>query len=285
MKYRELLKEAAGKLEAAHIPDAANDAWILMEHCFGMSRTSYYMKAEENAEDSKRLIYEEMINRRIAHVPLQHITGTQNFMGFDFCVNENVLIPRQDTESVVEKAVNYIGNQQVNVLDMCTGSGCIAITVDKMCPGAKVTAADLSVEALEVAGKNNAFNSAEVTFVNSNLFDNIDNTECKYDVIISNPPYIRTEVIESLDEEVRCHEPLMALDGTEDGLEFYRRISYDARGYFKEDGGVIFYEIGCEQAEDVSDILLEAGYENIEVIKDLVGLNRGISASFGKDKK
>lgn len=277
MKYRELLKSATILLENAGIADASNDAWILMEYCFDISRTDYYMKTDEDVPEEKCRKYNELIEKRANHIPLQYITGIQNFMGFDFKVNENVLIPRQDTESVVDKAVNYIGSSEKKVLDMCTGSGCIAITVDKLCKNSIVKAADLSEKALNMAIQNNKLNNADVTFIKSDLFDDI---EGKYDVIISNPPYIPTEVIDTLDEEVRCHEPHMALDGTKDGLEFYRKISYDSRAYFGENGGDIFYEIGCEQADDVSDILMEAGYSDIKVIKDLAGLDRGIWAKY-----
>lgn len=279
MTYRDVLREAEKLLHESEIPDAQNDAWILMEYCFGMTRTDYLMKMSSEPEDNKYKDYKSMIKQRSEHIPLQYITGQQNFMGLDFYVDENVLIPRQDTESVVEQAVKYIGNNKFKVLDMCTGSGCIAITIDKMCTNTEVTAVDLSENALEVAKRNSIDNDADVEFINSDLFTKVED---KYNVIISNPPYIKSSVINTLDEEVKLHEPIMALDGTEDGLEFYRNISQEATKHFIDNEGMLFYEIGCEQADDVSRILRKNGYTQIKVIKDLAGLDRGVSAKYCK---
>ena len=197
-------------------------------------------------------------------------------MGLDFKVNEDVLIPRQDTELLVENAITYIKSVKgdVDVLDMCTGSGCIAISIDRLCENAKVTAVDFSGKALVVAKENNALNKANVTFFQSDLFENV---EKQYDVIVSNPPYIKTEEIESLMDEVRIHEPMMALDGDCDGLKFYKKIAKEGRQYLRSNG-IIFFEIGYDQGQTVPAILEENGYKDIKVYKDLSGNDRVVTA-------
>ena len=162
----------------------------------------------------------------------------------------------------------------VDVLDMCTGSGCIAISIDRLCENAKVTAVDFSEKALVVAKENNALNKADVTFFQSDLFENV---EKQYDVIVSNPPYIKTEEIESLMDEVRIHEPMMALDGDCDGLKFYKKIAKEGRQYLRSNG-IIFFEIGYDQGQTVPAILEENGYKDIKVYKDLSGNDRVVTA-------
>ena len=197
-------------------------------------------------------------------------------MGLDFKVNEDVLIPRQDTELLVENAITYIKSVKgnVDVLDMCTGSGCIAISIVRLCENAKVTAVDFSEKALVVAKENNALNKADVTFFQSDLFENV---EKQYDVIVSNPPYIKTEEIESLMDEVRIHEPMMALDGDCDGLKFYKKIAKEGRQHLRSNG-IIFFEIGYDQGQTVPAILEENGYKDIKVYKDLSGNDRVVTA-------
>ena len=183
--------------------------------------------------------YKEAVNKRAEHIPLQHIIGYQQFLDYKILVNENVLIPRPETELLVEKITDFIGNNEMKVLDMCTGSGCIAIAVDKLCDKASVVGADISKDALEVAVKNNALNHANVEFTKSDMFSNI---EGKYDVIVSNPPYIPTKDVVELEQEVKEHDPLLALDGSDDGLKFYRIISENAVEYLREKG-MLFLEI------------------------------------------
>ena len=187
-----------------------------------------------------------------------------------------MLIPRQDTELLVENAITYIKSVKgnVDVLDMCTGSGCIAISIDRLCENAKVTAVDFSQKALVVAKENNALNKADVTFFQSDLFENV---EKQYDVIVSNPPYIKTEEIESLMDEVRIHEPMMALDGDCDGLKFYKKIAKEGRQHLRSNG-IIFFEIGYDQGQTVPAILEENGYKDIKVYKDLSGNDRVVTA-------
>ena len=273
---RELLNEGRTLLKQADIVDARNDSWLLAEYVFGITRTSYYMNPGTKVNEQDAYRYRALIKKRAEKTPLQYITGHQEFMGLDFKVNKNVLIPRQDTELLVETAVAYINEvkKPLKVLDMCTGSGCIAISVDKMCQNAEVTAVDIYDNALEVARENNRINSCNVNFIQSDLFENVRG---KFDVIISNPPYIETEIIKGLMAEVRDCEPFIALDGDKDGLKFYRRIS-EALSTYLCDGGKVFFEIGYNQGKSVPELLNKFGYKNVVVLKDLSGNDRVVSA-------
>ena len=270
--YKELLKKGENELLASDISDAAIDAWYLFEYVTDMSRASFFIRRNEEIPEEQANAYIEVIEKRKKRIPLQHITGKQEFMGLDFFVNENVLVPRQDTECLVENVISYANDKKI--LDMCTGSGCIAISIDRLCENAKVTAVDFSEKALVVAKENNALNKADVTFFQSDLFENV---EKQYDVIVSNPPYIKTEEIESLMDEVRIHEPMMALDGDCDGLKFYKKIAKEGRQYLRSNG-IIFFEIGYDQGQTVPAILEENGYKDIKVYKDLSGNDRVVTA-------
>lgn len=271
---RDIIKKAQNTLEAAGIADSQVDSWLLAEFVFGMTRVKYYANMQMTVDGRSAEKYNELVNQRAGHIPLQHIIGTQEFMGLTFKVNENVLIPRQDTELLVENVVDYLGNDERTVLDMCTGSGCIAVSIDRLSKDSKVTAVDISEKALEVAQENNRLNNANVTFIQSDLFTNVTG---KYDIIVSNPPYIRTDEIPKLMEEVKSHEPVMALDGMEDGLYFYKKICGEASDYLN-DNGKIFFEIGYDQGDDVSEILRQNRFCNIEVLKDLSGNDRVVIA-------
>ncbi len=271
---RDIIKKAQNTLEAAGIADSQVDSWLLAEFVFGITRVKYYANMQMTVDGRSVEKYNELVNQRAGHIPLQHIIGTQEFMGLTFKVNENVLIPRQDTELLVENVVDYLGNDERTVLDMCTGSGCIAVSIDRLSKNSKVTAVDISEKALEVAQENNRLNNANVTFIQSDLFTNVTG---KYDIIVSNPPYIRTDEIPKLMEEVKSHEPVMALDGMEDGLYFYKKICGEASDYLN-DNGKIFFEIGYDQGDDVSEILRQNRFCNIEVLKDLSGNDRVVIA-------
>ena len=271
---RDIIKKAQNTLEAAGIVDSQVDSWLLAEFVFGITKAKYYANMQMTADEKSTEKYNELVNQRAGHIPLQHIIGTQEFMGFTFKVNENVLIPRQDTELLVENVVDYLENDERTVLDMCTGSGCIAVSIDRLSKNSKVTAVDISEKALEVAMENNRLNNANVTFIQSDLFTNVTG---KYDIIVSNPPYIRTDEIPKLMEEVKSHEPVMALDGMEDGLYFYKKICSEASDYLN-DNGKIFFEIGYDQGDDVSEILRQNRFCNIEVLKDLSGNDRVVIA-------
>lgn len=271
MTLREAYEYGQEQLKKEQIEDADLDAWYLLEYVTGVSRAMYFMDMNRELSEEEETEYFGCVATRAEHVPLQHITGVQEFMGLEFCVNEHVLVPRQDTEVLVESVLAVL-EPGMRVLDMCTGSGCILISLLKLCGFADVSGvgADVSEDALKVACENAEKLGVDAKFLHSDLFSNV---EGKHDVIVSNPPYIRTAVIEELKEEVKFHDPLIALDGKEDGLYFYRRIVEECPRFLKQ-GGKVFFEIGHDQGEDVSRLMKEAGFSNVNVKKDLAGLDR-----------
>ena len=277
LTLKQLYKVGTVKLAEEGIEEFSLDAWYLLEYVTGVSKAMYFAEPERAVSDENADRYIDCIRRRAAHIPLQHITGEQEFMGYPFYVNEHVLIPRQDTETLVEEAIQVM-RPKMKILDMCTGSGCIVLSILKMCrekyymTELQGIGADVSEEALKVARENGRRLEVPVTWIQSDLFAKIPEEE-KYDVIVSNPPYIETAVIDTLQEEVRLHDPYIALDGKEDGLYFYRRIISEAGKYLKPQGKLMF-EIGCEQAKAVEELMKNAGYEQITVKKDLAGLDR-----------
>ena len=262
-------------LNEAGVPDAGTDAWILLEHVTGVSRTRYYVNPRQVLSKEEEERYLSYIEKRKKRIPVQHLTGVQEFMGLEFIVNEHVLIPRQDTEVLVETVWEDL-EPGMRVLDMCTGSGCILISLMKRMQtvlgedGIAGVGADLSREALQVAEENASKQKVGAVFVESDLFDKVEGT---YDIIVSNPPYIRTSVIKELQEEVKLHDPYAALDGKEDGLFFYREIIKKSKEYLKK-GGRLYFEIGYDQGEDVKKLMEEAGFSEVTVKKDLAGLDR-----------
>ncbi|MDO4343859.1 MAG: peptide chain release factor N(5)-glutamine methyltransferase [Eubacteriales bacterium] len=268
MTWRKTLRKAESFLRESGIEEFKTDAWLLMTYATGMDRTHYFLVQEEEFSEDADKTYRELLKKRAAHVPLQYLTGTQEFMGLSFEVNSHVLIPRQDTELLVLETERCI-NPGDNVLDLCTGSGCVAISLAKR-RKIQATASDISEEALETARRNAELLGADVCFVKSDLFEHISG---KYDCIVSNPPYIRREEIAGLMPEVRDYEPLTALDGHEDGLHFYREIIRHG-GAFLKSGGWLLFEIGCDQGQAVAELLKEAGFDEIEIKKDLAGLDR-----------
>lgn len=277
LTLKQLYKVGTVKLAEEGIEEFSLDAWYLLEYVTGVSKAMYFAEPERAVSEENADRYIDCIRQRAAHIPLQHITGEQEFMGYPFCVNEHVLIPRQDTEILVEEAIQVM-RPKMKILDMCTGSGCIVLSILKMCrekyymTDLQGIGADVSEEALKVARENGRRLGVPVTWIQSDLFAKIPEEE-KYDVIVSNPPYIETAVIDTLQEEVRLHDPYIALDGKEDGLYFYRRIISEAGKYLKTQGKLMF-EIGCDQAESVEELMKNAGYEQITVKKDLAGLDR-----------
>ena len=288
MTLKSLLAEGREALTAAQIADADIDAWLLLQYVTGINRMTYLMEPDKPVSDEDAMAYHEVIAQRATHYPLQYITHTQEFMGLDFYVDERVLIPRQDTEVLVETALGFL-KDDMSVLDMCTGSGCILISLAanrKLSAGYGV---DLSEGALEVAQKNAKANGVDyLRWLQSSLFEvfesdlNIgeasDKSSCKadhlqVDIIVSNPPYIESDVIPTLMPEVRVHEPMMALDGFADGLYFYREITAKASTYLK-DKGYLLFEIGYDQGEAVADLMRTAGFADVHVKKDLAGLDR-----------
>lgn len=263
-----LLREGREALQAAGIPEWDLDAWYLLEYAAHCTKNEYFLRPEKEVLPQEKQLYRTLIRKRSAHIPLQYLTGSQEFMGLSFFVDENVLIPRQDTEILVEEALRALGSG-MRVLDVCTGSGCILLSLLKLCAGLEGTGTDLSEKALQVAGENARHLGVEASFVQGDLFEPVSG---KYDCIVSNPPYIASREVDALMEEVRDHEPRMALDGGEDGLYFYRKIAVQSPKYLN-DRGRIFLEIGFDQGEAVAGLLAPA-FDEVRIVQDLAGLDR-----------
>lgn len=275
VSWGEALHSAAEHLRKKGVDEADTDSRLLLQKVTGCSGNEIYMNRDCGLTLAQKAEYVKMVSMRGRRIPLQHITGETWFYGRRFLTDENVLIPRMDTEILVQESLKYI-RKGMKVLDMCTGSGCIAVTISKEA-GICVSASDISRKALDIAGKNAQINGADCIFTESNMFENING---KYDMIVSNPPYIKTQDIETLQEEVREHDPLSALDGGADGLNFYRIIAEKGKQYLNEKGRLIL-EIGYDQAEQVSELLNVHGFGKIEIIKDLNNLDRVVSAVIG----
>ena len=302
MKTRVLIKEGEYRLSKAGVMNADVDAEAL--YCFlkKCDKVVLFLMKEEEADKETEKAYFELIAERASRIPLQHITGRQAFMGFDFKVNPDVLIPRPETEVLVTEAAKLLREERKTVagqrrqsrgglfklfsapptqevLDLCCGSGAIGISLAKICEDISVTATDISDAALALAKENTKANRTEIEFLQGDLFEALRDTGKgkrvrSYDLIISNPPYIRTNLIALLQEEVKDHEPLQALDGGKDGLDYYRRIVADAHLYLKE-GGWLMFEIGNDQGEDLRKMIMETErFTTPEVIRDLAGRDR-----------
>ena len=308
-QVRELLEENG-------VPDADYDALALLEFTAGLSRTEYFLRAQEVMPEPAREAYAAAARRRAAREPLQYITGQQAFCGLLLEVDEHVLIPRQDTETLVEETRRTLHGGE-RVLDLCTGSGCIILALKSLCPSIEAVATDISAGALEKARRNAERTGLAVTFVQGDLFEALGGTELppaarpgaaqgdlpgtgnnnkpellpqaaqsgaesksgsgavsgRFDRIVSNPPYIESDVIGTLDAEVKDFEPRLALDGGPDGLDLYRRIIGEAPAHLTA-GGQLLLEIGAAQGPAVSELLRAAGFTDVRVVKDLSGLDR-----------
>lgn len=272
--YENALREASNLLQAESISDAELDAWYLLEHVTGLRRVDYMIRAREDMPVDLYENYQQLLKKRALHIPLQYLTGSQEFMGLSFHVNESVLIPRQDTERLVEEVLKV--SKDKDILELCTGSGCIIISLAKLGELKNAVAVDISEEAIKIAKENAVANDVSVTYLQSDMFTNVFGT---YDVIVSNPPYIESEVIDGLMPEVKDHEPRIALDGDTDGLKFYRVLAKES-GRFLNKNGRIYLEIGCNQAAAVRELLIQNGFTQINVVKDYAGLDRVVSAVY-----
>lgn len=275
--YRDIYENGKQSLLRAEIEEADLDARLLLEYVCATNSTTLFAHPEKEVTKEQAERYEKLIEQRCSHVPLQYLTGVQEFMGLTFKVNEHVLIPRQDTEILVEEAMRRL-HDGMRILDVCTGSGCIILSLLHYSNDTTGVGLDISSKALEIAKKNaEALEKAgRVCFLQSDLFEAVDE---KFDMIVSNPPYIATEVIETLMPEVRDYEPRIALDGMTDGLSFYRSIIEEAGKYLKR-GGQLFFEIGYDQARAVSELMKQKHYTEIEVKKDYAGLDRVVYGTF-----
>lgn len=269
MDVKEAIKYGIDNLK--NIDDKSLKVRLLLSHFMNVEKNYIITHDSEQLSSEVEEKYKQGIEKLSKDIPLQYITNTQEFYGMKFKVDENVLIPRYDTEILIEETLKRAKNKD-KILDVCTGSGIIAITLAKNVENANVFASDLSLEALKVARENNELHNANVKFINSNLFENIE--EKNFDIIVSNPPYITEKEMQELENQVK-KEPEMALYGGVDGLDFYRKITGKAKDYLKKDGLLIF-EIGYKQKEDVSNILIENNFKNIKCVKDLQGLDRVI---------
>ena len=282
--YRKLTAQAAAQLKEAGVEDAAHDARALMLYASKMTLTEYLAVQSRPVNDRALTAeYAALVDQRAARVPLQHLTGTQGFYGLEFAVNETVLIPRPETEILVEEALKVCpagddaADEPFDVLDLCTGSGCILIAMLHENPSIRGTGTDFSEDALASAAENAKRLGVTAQWVCSDLFASVEGT---FDLIVSNPPYVRTGEIDELQPEVRDHDPRMALDGGADGLDFYRRIAAESPQHLK-DGGHLMLEIGADQAEEVTALLSEAGFGEIALRQDLSGLDRVLIAGVG----
>lgn len=272
MTYRDAINLGEKVLNMAEIMDAKTDAWLLLEMVCKIDRNFYYLHMEEDLTEEQVSEYEIALKKRAEHIPLQYIVGETEFMGLKFKVNSSVLIPRQDTETLVEEAIKVI-RPGMRVLDLCTGSGCVIVSILHNVSQVEGHATDISKQALNVAKENARLNEVSVFFERSDLFDNVIGM---FDVIVSNPPYIKTEEVVKLMPEVRSFEPTEALDGKEDGLYFYKKIIASCKAYLKPEGKILF-EIGYDQGEAVSTLLKEEGFSEVKVIKDLARNDRVVS--------
>lgn len=282
MQIKEILKLGVELLREKNIEKPNLKVKMLLSDVLNKTKEYLIIHDEEEVNENEKKVFLEKIERLRNYEPIQYILNRQEFMGFSFSVNENVLIPQPDTENLVEEVL-YIAdkldkdiNEEIRILDLCTGSGAIAISIAKLL-GKKVLvyASDISAEALKVAEENSMNNMVNIYFFKSNLFEKISNLY-KFDIIVSNPPYIETKKIENLPEEVK-REPKIALDGGEDGLKFYKEISKEAKKYLLENGYLAF-EIGYNQREYVESILKQDRYKNIYSRKDLSGNDRVVIA-------
>lgn len=274
MKLSEAKKRGEDILCEAGIGDAEWDSRELLFYVTGLDYNSYLLRMEDEIEDSDLLQYGRLIGLRSTHIPLQHITHSQNFMGFDFYVTEDVLVPRQDTETLVEYCLDHL-KENGSVLDLCTGSGCILLSILKIRSDVSGMGLDISANALRVASENAGRLGVDdrSVFMSGDLFSPLDNFSKngngpKFSMIVSNPPYIPTMEILGLDSEVKDHDPLIALDGGRDGLDFYRRI-IDKAGDYLEDGGYLAMETGYDETDKVMSLMVDRGYREVGSLRDM----------------
>ena len=283
MTYRELYEYGKSRLSEAGIAEAGLDARLLLEYVCHADRNELILYADRERNSMEEQFYRMVIEKRALRIPLQHITGEQEFMGLSFQVNEHVLIPRQDTEILVEEAMRHLGDG-MRILDLCTGSGCILLSLLKYSNECEGVGIDISEEVLKTARENAEKLGLDAVFLAGDLFGPLADFVSErtpdrlFDMVVSNPPYIETAVIDTLMPEVRDHEPFCALDGGADGLQFYRRILAEAPAHMRR-GAVLLFEIGCGQGEAVARLMQEAGFVQVEVLQDYAGLDRVVCGS------
>ena len=274
MTIKDIIVKYSKELEEIS-PTPRLDVETLLQKVLGVDRLFILLNLERVLSEDEEQLFNKFINERLNNRPIAYIVENREFMGLDFFVKEGVLIPRPDTEVLVEEVIELAKKKGAkNILDIGTGSGAITVSLAKYLENVKVTSVDISDIALEIGKRNAISNEVDdrITFVKSDLFTNIDK-ETKFDIIVSNPPYIKREVIETLDKQVKDYEPYNALEGGVDGLDFYRAITKQAKNYLKK-GGILAYEVGHDQSEDVSKLMEMDGYTNIYTLKDLQQIDR-----------
>ena len=275
MTIKQAILQAVEAFDKAGVPDPRIDAELILCHLTGLNRMSMLMQGATELTSEQEQRFSSLLLSRTQRKPLQYLLGTQVFYGLDFQVDSRVLIPRQETETLCEWGIQHLHRMQhPKALDLCTGSGAIAVTLKHECPHADVTAADLSTDALAVASSNAKLNRADIRFVQGDLWQPVEGEV--FDLILSNPPYIPTQDCETLQQEV-MQEPRMALDGGADGLDFYRRIANGALSHLSP-AGMIAVEVGISEAQDVASLFTNAGLHDVQIIKDLYGVERIVSA-------
>lgn len=307
MKLQELIQNSKYELDSLNVEDADIKLKILIEYVFKISKEKLILKYKDEINNKKVEEFRKLLKKLENGIPIQYIINNQEFMGLNFYVDEDVLIPQPDTEILVEEVIKYcnelrnnepedketnkdykeniekepiinkedknINKKTIKILDLCTGSGIIGISIYKYLENVEIYASDISQKALNIAEKNTNLNNAKINFINSDMFENIHIKD--FDIIVSNPPYIESKVIKSLSKEVQ-NEPKLALDGGEDGLKFYRSILENAKDYLRKNGA-IFLEIGYDQKEKIEEILKSYKiYKETKCIKDFGGNNRVI---------
>ena len=283
---RQALQQALERLKE-RVSTPLLDSQVILCRVLNVDRLYLIINKDKILTKEETEEYNKLIEKRFEGLPVQYITGSQEFMGLMFHVEEGVLIPRPDTEILIEKVLDRIDvNNRYNIVDIGTGSGAISVSLAKLIEGAYIYSIDISRKAIDMGRKNAENNGvgSKISFLNGNLFEPLEKTDIigKVDILVSNPPYIPTEDIENLQIEVSRYEPRIALDGGVNGLDFYRKIIDGAPKYLKEDG-LIALEVGYNQSRKVIDIMVEKGkYVDIQITKDLAGIERVISGRIKK---
>lgn len=273
LTIKENLEYAIKKLKENDIEECSLKAKLLLSYVLIKPKEFLIINEEKNLSEAEQEKFNRLLEQMIDNVPLQYLVNKQEFYGIEFFINENVLIPQPDTEILVEEVINISNREnKKEILDMCTGSGAIAIALSKNIKNANIIATDISDKALEIAKKNDKEN--KINFIKSDMFENLKNK--KFDVIVSNPPYIKTDIIKTLSKEVQ-KEPMLALDGGKDGLNFYRIIINDADKHLNSNG-YLCLEIGDDQKEEIIQLLKQKKYKEIYSKKDLSGNDRIVVA-------
>ena len=279
MTIKEIIIRYSKELEEMS-PTPRLDVETLLQKVLDVDRLYILLNLDKSLSDDEEKLFNKFIEERLSNRPIAYIVENREFMGLDFYVKEGVLIPRPDTEVLVEEVIELCKDKgPINILDIGTGSGAITVSLAKYLVNAKITSVDISDIALEIGEKNAQSNDVDdrITFIKSDLFTNIDK-DMKFDIIVSNPPYIKKEVIETLDKQVKDFEPYNALEGGIDGLDFYRAITTQGKNYLNK-GGILAYEVGHDQSEDVSKLMEKDGYTNIYTRKDLQQIDRVVIGS------